>query len=60
MENTNTVNTPEEIKPDEEHVVKMWTPYNIKVDENYKFISDNPVFTNAVFQADLKLLLCLL
>lgn len=47
MENTNTVNTPEEIKPDEEHVVKMWTPYNIKVDENYKFISDNPVF-NAV------------
>lgn len=47
MENTNTVNTPEEVKPDEEHVVKMWTPYNIKVDENYKFISDNPVF-NAV------------
>lgn len=47
MENTNTLNTPEEVKPDEEHVVKMWTPYNIKVDENYKFISTNPVF-NAV------------
>lgn len=47
MENINTVKAPEEVKPDEEHVVKMWTPYNIKVDENYKFISDNPVF-NAV------------
>lgn len=27
--------------PDEEHVVKMWTPINIKVDENYKFIPTN-------------------
>lgn len=33
-----------EMKPDAEHVVKMWTPYNIKVDENYKFISDNKAF----------------
>lgn len=47
MENTNAVKPTEELKPDEEHVVKMWTPYNIKVDENYKFISENPVF-NAV------------
>ncbi len=47
MENTNDLKLAEEVKPDEEHVVKMWTPYNIKVDENYKFISESPVF-NAV------------
>lgn len=47
MESTNTLNTPQDMKPDDEHVVKMWTPYNIKVDENYKFISNNAVF-NAV------------
>lgn len=29
--------------PDKEHVVKMWTPINIKVDENYKFIPDNKI-----------------
>ena len=27
-----------EVKSADEHVVKMWTPYNIKVDETYPFI----------------------
>ncbi len=40
MENTtkDQKTTATEQKPGEEHVVKMWTPYNIKVDENYAFI----------------------
>lgn len=36
MKNKPTVST--EQKPADEHVVKMWTPYNIKVDETYKYI----------------------
>lgn len=31
-------------QPDEEHVVKMWTPFNIKVDETYEFIPANQAF----------------
>lgn len=33
---TTTVST--EQKLDDNHVVKMWTPYNIKVDESYQFL----------------------
>lgn len=33
-----------ETAPDEKHVVKMWTPYNIKVDETYKFIPESKAF----------------
>ena len=35
--NTKTLETPQQ-KPAEEHVVKMWTPYDIKVDETYPYI----------------------
>lgn len=45
MENTKLAVKPGEIKADEEHLIKMWTPYNITVDETYKFISDSAVFT---------------
>lgn len=33
-----------ETTPDEKHVVKMWTPFHIKVDETYKFIPENKAF----------------
>ena len=35
--NTKTLEAPQQ-KPAEEHVVKMWTPYDIKVDETYPYI----------------------
>ncbi len=31
-------------KEKDKHVVKMWTPYKIKLDENYKFIPDNKAY----------------
>lgn len=33
-----------ETAPDEKHVVKMWTPFNIKVDETYKFVPEDKAF----------------
>lgn len=29
---------------DDEHVLHMWTPFNIEIDENYKFVSHNIIF----------------
>lgn len=37
-------NNEQRSKSADEHVVKMWTPINIKVDENYKFVSDNKAY----------------
>ena len=39
-----TVKLTADTKPDEEHVVKMWTPFDIKVDESYEFIPKNQAF----------------
>lgn len=40
MENAQVIEkSPEEKKPDNEHVVKMWTPFNIQVDETYPFLA---------------------
>lgn len=37
-------NKEQKSKRTDEHVVKMWTPFNIKVDENYKFIPTNKMY----------------
>ena len=29
---------------DDEHILKMWTPFKVNIDENYKFVSNNIIF----------------
>lgn len=44
MTQTNTATKPVRTVEEEGHVVKMWTPFNIKVDETYKYIPTSKLF----------------
>lgn len=46
MTGTNTAPKPAMNVEDEGHVVKMWTPFNIKVDETYKYIPTSKAFNS--------------